>query len=74
MFPIERLLADFRWQSIDKVDALKHENLLSIFSCFFNHFLPASFIFEVYSITVPRESKRLSQEIPEKTASKPRRK
>ena len=23
MFPIERLLADFRWQSIDFVDALK---------------------------------------------------
>ena len=34
--------------------SIKHENLLSVFSCFSNHFFPASFIFLVYSITVPR--------------------
>ena len=34
-----------------------HENFLPVFSWLSNHFPPAAFIFVVYSITVPRESK-----------------
>ncbi len=37
-----------------------NERFFHIFSCFSNHFLPVPFIFRVYSITVPRESKRFS--------------
>ena len=39
---------------------IKDKSLLFIFSCFSNHFPPAAFIFQVYSITVPRESRKPS--------------